>query len=1239
MQEKAKYDILSLNVRGIRDQAKRRSIFLYLKDHNSKIYFLQETYSQPEDEIIWKNEWGGEIFFSHGSRHSKGVCILLHPTVQNKIDYLFSDKAGRIVLITCVLNSLKLSLVNIYAPNSQSEQLDFLQNLNNCLIDKSEISTLIVGGDWNCTLSKIDKIGGTIWKPTNYRNLILTTMDAFDLVDIQRLRHPRLRKYSYESKVLKLKSRIDFFLVAKNLTQHVKKSEIYPSIAPDHRAIYISLSWTTEKSRGPGLWKFNNTLLKDEHYVSKIRETYSRTRAFYSNLADARLLWEMLKMETRAATIAYSKKKAKATTNRELEIRRQLEILDRNICDNFNSPNIAHILNEYEDLKMELQSIYEEKGRAAILRSKCRWVEKGERPTKYFFNLEKRNYNRKTITELRTESETVTNNESQILEAIENYYSELYASANNSQENNVDEFTEHLKIPKLSDADRDRIEGPLSYEECKKALDTFQNNKAPGEDGFTVEFYMFFFDLLGHDLVASFNAAYDANELTISQRRSVITLIPKEDGSLLELSNWGPVTLLNVDCKIATKAIARRIEPLLPNLVHTDQTSFIKGRYIGENIRLIIDIMEHTKSESIPGILVSLDFRKAFDSLEWSFMMKALDIFNFGTSIKRWISTFYTKIESAAINNGFMTNWFRPSRGVRQGCPLSPYLFVLSTEILSSKIRQEPSITGIKIFGHEIKLSQFADDTNLFCADLISVGNALITVGDFGRLAGLKLNIKKSKAIWLGKWEKNKSYPLQLKWLHSPVRLLGIYVSYDEKGNNELNFNLKIRKLQTKLDMWRSRDLTLFGKVLIIKSLGLSQLIYSASILNVPEDIASTVKTKLFSFLWKNKRDKIKRTGLYQDLGRGGIRMVDIDIMIKALKLAWIPRLLTSGNQNWKTVPDYYLRKFGGLNFLLRCNYDAKYIKSIPLFYRNILVYFSELKTLYSFDQAQNIILFNNKEILVDSKTFFIREWFKKGILSIQDLLHNTGQPMTYQEFTNKYSCKTNFLQYYQVISAIPKHLLAKAKSTKPINKELYSDNNLSLQLNESITLYLNKIKTSDFYTLLCTKIHTTGHSGPQRWSKDLSLDEDKWEKIFTSLKTVCRETKLKEFQYKLIHRIVVTKKELYRYGIKEDDECIYCGEKDSINHTFRDCHFVKIFIQRVINWFNIENKINFNPSSEERLFGILSDLHEKVLVRKFNYTMLFMRYYIYANKLHNKPILLQDFVGKMIIKYRIEKL
>ena len=160
--------------------------------------------------------------------------------------------------------------------------------------------------------------------------------------------------------------------------------------------------------------------------------------------------------------------------------------------------------------------------------------------------------------------------------------------------------------------------------------------------------------------------------------------------------------------------------------------------------------MEYTKLQKIPGILVSLDFRKAFDSIEWPFVMKTLDYFNFGSDIKRWVSTFYTKIESTVLNNGFATNWFKPSKGVRKGCPLSPYLFILSVEILAHKIRQEPSYSGIKIFQNEVKLSLFADDTNIFCADLASVKRTLKLVEEFGKIAGLCLNVKKTKAIWLG---------------------------------------------------------------------------------------------------------------------------------------------------------------------------------------------------------------------------------------------------------------------------------------------------------------------------------------------------------------------------------------------------------------------------------------------------------------------------------------------------------
>ena len=287
------------------------------------------------------------------------------------------------------------------------------------------------------------------------------------------------------------------------------------------------------------------------------------------------------------------------------------------------------------------------------------------------------------------------------------------------------------------------------------------------------------------------------------------------------------------------------------------------------------------------GILISVDFKKAFGPLEWSCIQSALKKFSFGDGLRKWIEIFYMDIGSAALNNGFATDWFKPSRGVRQGCPLSPYLFILTPEILTNKIRQNSIIKGIIIFGSEIKLSQFADDTNLFCADVASAEHALETMNTFGNFSGLVLYVEKTKAFWLGNWLNNRTKPLGIKWMNTSTTLLGIYVSYDERGNNQMNFNLKVQKLQTNFDIWKSRGLALYGKVLIIKSLELSNLIYSISNVNVLKEIVSMVKDKMFWFLWKNKKDKIKRTSMYQDLSTGGLRMVDIELTIKSLRLAW----------------------------------------------------------------------------------------------------------------------------------------------------------------------------------------------------------------------------------------------------------------------------------------------------------------------------------------------------------------
>ena len=216
--------VISLTVRGLRETVKRRSIFTYLKDQEANFYFLQETFSKASDEAVWRNEWGGEIYFSHGTSHSKGVCILINRAVKEKVIFASSDADGSIILINLTYNGLKLSFCNIYAPSDHTQQVRFIQELNCLLIDKSEITTLIVRGDWNCTLSKQDKKGGSPLRPTAYRNLVNITMDTLDLVDIQRTRYPNVNKFSYRSKTLGVKSRIDFFLISKHLTKFVQKS-------------------------------------------------------------------------------------------------------------------------------------------------------------------------------------------------------------------------------------------------------------------------------------------------------------------------------------------------------------------------------------------------------------------------------------------------------------------------------------------------------------------------------------------------------------------------------------------------------------------------------------------------------------------------------------------------------------------------------------------------------------------------------------------------------------------------------------------------------------------------------------------------------------------------------------------------------------------------------------------------------------------------------------------------------
>ena len=227
------------------------------------------------------------------------------------------------------------------------------------------------------------------------------------------------------------------------------------------------------------------------------------------------------------------------------------------------------------------------------------------------------------------------------------------------------------------------LEQPISEEEVLSSLKSMARNKTPGEDGLPAEFYTVFWNDIKLYIMSSYQYSFENNSLSITQKRGILCLLPKRSDPL-QLKNWRPISLLNVDYKLVAKVVAERLKTCLPYLINEDQSGFIKGRYIGQNIVSLTDIIHYTEENDIPALLVSVDFEKAFDKLGWTFMIKSLEYFQFPEYIIKWVSILYTDIQSCISNNGCSSNYYRRlHRGVRQGCPLSPNIFIIAVELLA----------------------------------------------------------------------------------------------------------------------------------------------------------------------------------------------------------------------------------------------------------------------------------------------------------------------------------------------------------------------------------------------------------------------------------------------------------------------------------------------------------------------------------------------------------------------------
>ena len=308
----------------------------------------------------------------------------------------------------------------------------------------------------------------------------------------------------------------------------------------------------------------------------------------------------------------------------------------------------------------------------------------------------------------------------------------------------------------------------------------------------------------------------------------------------------------------------------------------------------------------MPGLLLCLDFEKAFDSVDWRFMFKVLHAFGFGPDISQWIFTFYRHIKSSVAVNGQLSEWFSIQRGCRQGDPISPYLFILCVEILATMIRQNKNIKGILIRETEYKISQYADDTEIMLeGDKNSFEETVKIINTFGNKSGLFLNVGKTSAIWLGNKRNSpiKYMPnLHMDWNPPKLKILGIWFTNNLKECELLNFREKFLEIKALYKVWLKRQITPLGRVAVLKSLILSKIIHLWILLpNPPDSLVDALQKTVFQFVWNRKQDRISRKVTVKTIANGGLGIPDIRHYINALKLSWIRKLKTSDHK-WKGI-------------------------------------------------------------------------------------------------------------------------------------------------------------------------------------------------------------------------------------------------------------------------------------------------------------------------------------------------
>ena len=396
------------------------------------------------------------------------------------------------------------------------------------------------------------------------------------------------------------------------------------------------------------------------------------------------------------------------------------------------------------------------------------------------------------------------------------------------------------------------LEAPISLQELEGALKKMGKRKAPGIDGLPVEFYSEFWGVLGPAVLEVLREVLRTGQLGDTMSKGVISLIHKK-GETSVLENWRPLTMLTVEYKLLAKVLADRLRQVMPDVVAVDQTCGVAGRSTRWNLQLIRDCIAWAEQRKLPLMVAALDQAKAFDRVDWDFLFKVLGKMGFGPRFIEWLRVLYRGVGSSVSINGHLGECFRLEAGVRQGCPLSPLLYVLYLEPLAAAIRADRGVRGVNVPGsrERVKLSLYADDATLLLEDDGSLTRALHVIKRFGEGSGAAVNVEKSSTKYSGTWAGRGEVQGGLSRCQGPIKILGVL--FEVQGSATLNWTARLEKAQRKL------ALTFTGRVLVLKVDILPVLLYLAYVYPLPASMRRGLVRMVFKFMWGGGYEYVTR--------------------------------------------------------------------------------------------------------------------------------------------------------------------------------------------------------------------------------------------------------------------------------------------------------------------------------------------------------------------------------------------